>query len=214
MHLRHSKEYGILIIRVITILTRLANLFAAIAGIYKVWKESKVKREPGTAERHKKPPTIWSRSPNFSSRNGVPITDIILHYTTSENVMGTINWFQNPASRVSAHYVISRLGVIHQCVEDSNKAWHARGCNAGSIGIEFCANPGQQMSNEQNDVGVELLNYLMSEYRIPPGKITGHRFAGCATECPGNLFGPATEQALRQWIAFHFEEDDQAIAHA
>jgi N-acetyl-anhydromuramyl-L-alanine amidase AmpD len=168
---------------------------------------------PGTAERHRKPPTIWTRSPNFSSRNGAPITDIVLHYTTSENILGTLSWFQNPASRVSAHYVISRVGVIHQCVEDGNKAWHARGFNAQSIGIEFCAKPGQQMSKEQNMVAVDLLNYLMVEYKIPPEKITGHRFCSGNTACPGDLFGPPTEDALRQWVDFHFG-DPIRVAHA
>jgi len=38
---------------------------------------------------------------------------------------GTWNWFQNPSSRVSAHYVVDNDGAVAQMVQDGDTAWHA-----------------------------------------------------------------------------------------
>ncbi len=76
----------------------------------------------GTSEPAKPPVKEFIQSPNFSSRNGERIRRVVMHYTTSRNVSGTIEWFKNPASRVSAHYVIVRDGTIFQMVRDADKA--------------------------------------------------------------------------------------------
>lgn len=203
-----------MIIKAIQFAVKIANLWAALSALYKKWRPEKMDQPAGTSELFRKPPTIWSRSPNFSYRNGVIINRIILHYTTSDNVMGTIAWFSNPASRVSSHYVISRQGVIHQCVDDGNKAWHARSANANSIGIEFCAKPGQRMTKEQDMVAVELMRYLMCEYQIGPDNVAGHRFVNSGTECPGNVFGDDSyaETELRRWVDFNFKDKPKKVA--
>lgn len=45
-------------------------------------------------------------------------------------------WFQSPVSRVSAHYCVDADTVI-QCVRETDVAWHARGGNRHSIGVEL-----------------------------------------------------------------------------
>ncbi len=45
-------------------------------------------------------------------------------------------WFQSRASMVSAHYCVDADGIV-QCVLEKNIAWHARGGNADSIGVEL-----------------------------------------------------------------------------
>ncbi len=203
-----------MILKALQIAVKIANIWAALSALYRKWRPEKMDQPAGTSEIHRKPPTIWSRSPNFSYRNGVKITRIVMHYTTSDNVQGTLGWFANPASRVSAHYVISRQGVIHQCVEDGNKAWHARRANSDSIGIEFCAGIGKRMTKEQDQVGVDLIKYLMDEYWIKPDDIVGHRFLNGGTECPGNLFGDDSysEEQLRRWVDFNFKEKPKKVA--
>jgi N-acetylmuramoyl-L-alanine amidase len=60
-----------------------------------------------------------------------------------------IRWLTNPASEVSAHYVVDEDGSITQLVPESRRAWHAgrsswageSDVNSASIGIEI-ANPG------------------------------------------------------------------------
>jgi N-acetylmuramoyl-L-alanine amidase/Mannosyl-glycoprotein endo-beta-N-acetylglucosaminidase len=158
----------------------------------------------GTSEQPPKPSIKqFIQSPNHSSRNGMPIRRVIMHYTTSRNVDGTISHFLNPASKVSAHYVIGREGAIFQMVHDGDKAWHAKNANADSIGIEHSAAQGDQMTAPQENASVALVRWLLSEYKLPKSAIHGHKYtpenAG-TTDCPEHLFGPDTEAALDKWV--------------
>lgn len=157
---------------------------------------------PGTSEPFPKPPIKkFIQSPHFNSRNGARINRIVLHYTTSPNVDGTISWFQDPRSKVSAHYVIARNGDIYQMVRDADSAWHARSANAESIGIEHSAGLDDQMTPEQEASSIALLRWLVGVYKLRWEDVDGHRFVpGNNTDCPGHLFGEASEAALRTWI--------------
>jgi N-acetyl-anhydromuramyl-L-alanine amidase AmpD len=150
---------------------------------------------------------MFIQSPNFSSRNGVAIRRIILHYTTSANVHGSISWFKKPESQVSAHYIVDKNGDIYQMVADSDKAWHAFGENADSIGIEHVARPGEMLTLAQEQATVQLIQWLLAEYKLPKEQITAHRFTPhnrTRTDCPHSLFGARTEEALRVWVDRHF----------
>ncbi len=82
------------------------------------------------------PSALWVASPNYSSRNATVITDVTVH-TTQGSYAGTISWFQNTASQVSAHYVIrSSDGQVTQMVREVNKAWHVGSANPYTVGIE------------------------------------------------------------------------------
>src|SRR3990170_4198842 len=89
-------------------------------------------------------------SPNFSSRKGNSIRGTIIHYTGSGgSADGDIKWFLDPASKVSAHFVIGRTGDVTQLVSLDQAAWHAgasqmeldgkvlNGCNLFTVGIEL-----------------------------------------------------------------------------
>lgn len=159
---------------------------------------------PGTAEAFRKPPIkAFIESPNCASRNGARIARVICHYTTASEVQGSLEWFKNPVSQRSAHYVIARNGDIYQMVRDSDKAWHAKTANADSIGIEHSAAPGERLSPAQEAASVALIRWLVSEYKLSKAAVTGHRFtaenAG-STDCPSHLFGAPTEAALRDWV--------------
>ncbi len=153
-------------------------------------------------KKHRKPAVEWKRSPNFSSRNGMTLKKIIYHYTTSNSVAGVISWLCNPASSVSAHYVIARDGAITQLVKDSDRAWHAYQNNVDSIGIEVCAEKGEKMTPAQSKALKDLSLYLLSEYPTIEA-ITGHRFLykDNYTDCPGSIFGEASIDSLRVWIS-------------
>lgn len=171
----------------------------SLADLQKLYSDTGDQKPPGTGEKVKKPLVEWMRSPNFSAR-GSGIKRIVLHYTTSSNINGTVSWFQNPASRVSAHYIVGRDGKIIQMVKDSDKAWHASGHNDDTIGIENVAAGSQTLTQPQSDALAHLCKWLMTEYKIPSSQVTGHRFLPNSTDCPGNLFGERTKEALEEWV--------------
>ena len=81
------------------------------------------------------PGATWDPSPNYNSRSGTAVREVIQH-TTEGSFAGAISWFRNPASQVSAHYVLSGSGQVVQMVRESNRAWHAGDHNSHSLGIE------------------------------------------------------------------------------
>jgi N-acetyl-anhydromuramyl-L-alanine amidase AmpD len=80
----------------------------------------------------------WIASPNFGSREGDKIHYVIVH-DIEGTMAGAISVFKNPATEVSAHYIVrSHDGHIVKMVLERDDAWH---CGHGwfnrhSIGIE------------------------------------------------------------------------------
>lgn len=87
---------------------------------------------------------------------------IVLHSTGSDNAEGAIAWFNNPTSNVSAHYLIDRKGIVYKLVRTGNIAWHAKGYNARSIGIELVQAVGSPTTIEQRYALMELIISLVS----------------------------------------------------
>lgn len=85
------------------------------------------------------PPAIFdpANTANYQvGRGGSRPTNVTVH-TTQGSYAGTISWFKNPASSVSAHYVVrSSDGQVTQMVSENNTAWHVRSNNNYTIGIE------------------------------------------------------------------------------
>lgn len=151
----------------------------------------------------KKPAMSFVKSPNYSARNGSVIKKIVCHYTTSDNASGVISWLTNPVAQVSAHYVIAKDGAVTQLVKDADRAWHAYGNNADSIGIEVCAKTGEKMTKYQEWALKDLCLYLLGEYPTIE-LVTGHRFLykdDGYTDCPSAIFGEANIDSLRVWIS-------------
>lgn len=106
-------------------------------------------------------------SPHFSSREGMTIEGTILHYTAGGSTAGTVQWFQDPASKASSHFVLSREGKFTQMVALDQAAWHAgasemkyrgqlrRGANRFTLGIEIC-NHGLLYRDSQDRFWYEL----------------------------------------------------------
>ena len=74
----------------------------------------------------RKPPVVWypAHRSNYTAANRrAPQIDKIVIHVTQGSWSSAINWFQNPSSDVSAHYVVrSHDGKIAQCVSDINIA--------------------------------------------------------------------------------------------
>ena len=89
---------------------------------------------------------INSPSPNYGERpSGGKIDTLVIHYTDTETAEAAIEILTDPASAVSAHYVIDIDGAVHALVDEEKRAWHAgvgywrgnRDLNSHSIGIEL-----------------------------------------------------------------------------
>jgi len=99
-----------------------------------------------------RPDIPFIASPNCSSRRGQDVCGVVIHYTGGGSSSGTIRWFANPQSRVSAHFVIGRSGRVVQMVPLELAAWHA--------GIGEMVIDGEARSNPNLfTVGIELANH-------------------------------------------------------
>lgn len=108
-----------------------------------------------------------------------PITYIVIH-TTEGSTGSAVRRFQNPSSRVSAHYIISGDGRITQMVRERDIAWHSgnRQYNRHSIGIELEAFSSQPatLTDAMYRTSAALTRYLCLKYEIPMDRehIIGH----------------------------------------
>ncbi|NER20839.1 MAG: LysM peptidoglycan-binding domain-containing protein [Symploca sp. SIO1C2] len=191
-----------------------------LAKIFNVFTEAKQlladanhgnHHHPGTGEPVTKPfIKAFIESPNHSSRAGADIDTIVVHYTTAGTFASTRNHFLNPASRVSAHYIIDKNGDIYQMVKDSDKAWHATHANRTSIGIEHVAKVGEKLTSSQEKSSIHLIKWLMSEYKIPKENIKAHKQIS-STSCPGNIFGDGLDDrnlpSFKAWVAKNFSDN-------
>ena len=128
-------------------------------------------------------------SPNRRGPRRRPITAIVIHHTGSMSIEGTITWFRNPESQVSAHYVIGRDGRLVQMVQDTDIAWHAgrsamfphekppreTNVNEFSLGIELVGTNDSGFTDRQLATLYELLAFLILKYRVPPERVVGHQ---------------------------------------
>lgn len=145
-----------------------------------------------------KPTLEFIRSPHYKARRrpawapagrANPYIDaIVIHYTASMSLEGTVDWFKRPESGVSAHYVVGRDGRVVQMVEEAMSAWHAgrsamfpfekppreTGCNDFSIGIELVGDADSGFTDKQLASLYEILARLVQKYQIPSDRVVGH----------------------------------------
>lgn len=155
----------------------------------------------------------WEDTQHQGSRNGTDIDHIVIHYTTSRNVEGTISHFKHGTPETSAHYLIGRDGALVQMVRDGDRAWHAGNgpMNARSIGIEHAAAVGDRITPQQAAVSAALIGWLMREYEIDREHVIPHICVPRNTNCCGDLFADfgggvdatpqAQRNALHAWMA-------------
>lgn len=139
-------------------------------------------------------------SPNFNERR-LPVDMIVLHYTGMRTFDAALTRLTDPASRVSAHYAVSKSGDVFRLVDEEKRAWHAgvsywRGetdTNGRSIGVEI-ENAGHEFGyapfpDEQIASVVELCRDIIERRRIPAVNIVGHSdVAPTRKSDPGELF--------------------------
>lgn len=134
-------------------------------------------------------------------RGGQQIRAIVIH--VSEGTLQSMtNWFKNAAAQVSAHYAVSRTGVVLQYVPDEDTAWHAGKVvrpsapivhelggnpNRWSIGIEHEGHAHQEPTPAQIMASAQLLAHLSQKHGIPLDErhVIPHRAIRADKTCPG-----------------------------
>lgn len=132
----------------------------------------------GAAEAGPKPATrfVAPHPGNWSRRSSRSIRRVVIH-TIEGSEGGAINWMKNPASKVTSHYIISHTGRITQLVADKDVAYHVRGNNGDTIGIENEGYAGRNgWTNAQMNANIALVKWLCEEYKIPKSRshVLGH----------------------------------------
>lgn len=140
-------------------------------------------------------------SPNFNERPQVSKVSLLVIHNASLppevwGVQDIIALFQNKLDcskhpyyeqltgrKVSAHFLIDRLGKIYQFVSVFDRAWHAgessfdgvKDCNNYSIGIELNGSDTQAFTEEQYVSLAQLTHTLMRTFpEITLERIAGH----------------------------------------
>jgi N-acetylmuramoyl-L-alanine amidase len=152
-----------------------------------------------------KPPVTWNPSPNFASRNGTQIDTLVLH-NTDGTLTSAINRFKDPASQVSAHYIVDRDGSVTQMVNDTDTAWHSgkKDVNQRSIGIEVVAySTATGMTSGQEATLIALAQFVLDAYGIAVQRVFPHRDIK-PTDCPGWVW--ATDAIFTTWTAANLRD--------
>jgi hypothetical protein len=130
------------------------------------------------------------RSNYTVGRDGSAVELIVDHWTV---VMfdGALRGFKDPASRLSAHYVIAQDGRIAQLVSEADTAYHAGkyAVNLRSIGIEHEASPAMPPTDALYVASARLHREIAIRHGLTlrvGSTVLPHR-AVVPTECPGTL---------------------------
>jgi N-acetylmuramoyl-L-alanine amidase len=133
------------------------------------------------------PAVIEKASPNFDDRPaGSPVDMLVLHYTGMKSTDEALDRLCDPATKVSAHYLIDENGTVYGLVPENRRAWHAglalwrgqRDVNGRSIGIEL-VNPGHAFGYRDFPVAqmtalTDLALAILARHPIPPRNVVGH----------------------------------------
>lgn len=158
-------------------------------------------------------------------RKGYKPEAFVIHIAQG-TLQGGYSWFNTPASKVSAHYMVSRDGTIWQFVKLEDTAWHAGGVasptwkllkpgvnpNLYTIGIEHEGFTGEPWTKAMYNATAELIGQISREWGIPVDRkhIIGHYQINSTgrANCPGS--GVNLETLVNS--ALKFSEDPKVIA--
>ena len=128
---------------------------------------------------------------------------IVIHIMDG-TLRGTDQWFNDPASKVSAHYGIGRKGEVHQYVDESDTAFHAGivvnpasalvkarpsvNPNYYTIGIEHEGRRSDPWTDVQLQTSILLVAQVALRWRIPLDRdhVLKHHEIRQSKTCPGD----------------------------
>ncbi len=161
-------------------------------------------------------------SPNFNDRL-YPLDMLVLHYTGMKDGPTALARMRDPASEVSAHYMVEEDGTVFRLVPEEMRAWHAGrsrwqgdgDLNSRSIGVEI-VNGGHDFGlpaypDVQIEAVIDLCRGILSRWPIPQTRIVAHSdIAPARKDDPGEHFPWArlAEAGVGLWPAAISESAD------
>lgn len=136
---------------------------------------------PGAALRERReelyPSALWQPSPNITRGRAGTVDRVVLHITDGQpRLERAVEHLCKPSSRVSAHFLIGQRGEIVQLVKLGDTAWHARGINGRSVGIEHIArtprelgpeDAGLLLTDQQLAASARLVRWICEQLQLP-----------------------------------------------
>jgi hypothetical protein len=142
---------------------------------------------------------------NFTVGRAGNAVGLIVDHWTVVMFEGAIRRFKDPASRLSAHYVIGQDGRVAQLVSEGDTAYHAGkfDVNLRSIGIEHEASPTMAPTDALYAASAKLHREIAARHGLTlnVGSTVLPHHAIVPTECPGTL-------DLDRIVRNALEEDD------
>lgn len=136
------------------------SYLSQVVAVMNRWQDQAA--EPVEATRVPTPPVYSSYlTVNYTrGRLGHPVRAIILHVTGGPSAASAINWFSNPASHVSSHYVVDRDGDIYATVDEDDTAWVNGIVEAPNVEIPIVAEWVRSGVNPNLEtIGIEVAGY-------------------------------------------------------
>lgn len=148
-----------------------------------------------------------AETPNFHKgrRGNLGLVDQVVIHVTEGDAGSVLEWFKDPVSQVSAHYMVTKTGVVYQFVDEADEAF-AQGRvdhptaplvlarpevnpNYYSIGIEHEGSGKEELTDAQRKASIELIRDICTRHNIPRDRrhIVGHHEIYSLKTCPGAI---------------------------
>lgn len=124
-----------------------------------------------------------------TSRRGTKLTDIndiVIHYVGNPgtSAQANRNWYTNPDSTVSSHFVVGLQGEVIQCIPLHEKSSATNQRNTDTISIEVChPDSGGKFNEAAYDSLVDLTAWLVDACGLTADNIIRH-YDVTGKECP------------------------------
>ena len=124
-----------------------------------------------------------------ASRRGTSlsdINDIVIHYVGNPgtSAQANRNWYENPSSNVSSHFVVGLKGEVIQCIPLHEKSSATNHRNGDTISIEVCHPDASGKFNAATyDSLVDLTAWLVKSCGLTADNVIRH-YDVTGKECP------------------------------
>ena len=114
------------------------------------------------------------------------VTDIVIHYVGNPNTTARANrdWYENPLSSVSSHFIVGLEGEVLLCVPLNEVSSASNWRNHDTISIEVCHPDDSGVFNQKTyDALVKLTAWLLQQNGLDTEHIIRHHDV-TGKECP------------------------------